>query len=60
VLIDAGIFLVGFDPREGPLLDLHGDAPLHWECAGGSEMRSAAPAIQGGGQADQGDLPLIQ
>ncbi len=25
----------------------------HWGCAGGSEMRSAAPAIQGGGQADQ-------
>ena len=25
----------------------------HRSCAGGSEMRSAAPAIQGGGQADQ-------
>jgi hypothetical protein len=28
-------------------------AHLEHLCAGGSEQRSAAPAIQGGGQADQ-------
>jgi len=29
-------------------------------CAGGSELRSAAPAIQGGGQATRCGLPLAE
>jgi hypothetical protein len=31
----------------------------HRDCAGGSEQRSAAPVIQGGGQATRCGLPLI-